>query len=150
MLTLKESIARSKIYLRDDDLVRLRAQLLEAGDRELVRAIWLHEMPASVVARIVGRSPEHVRRRLRRLLARMRSPRFLAAARLMPALTGVEREVARLHVLQGLPLRRLARGLGLPTYRVRIAARAVDTVIRGAGRLVVAAQVRDYGFRSLK
>jgi len=130
-LSLKESIARYHKTVSDDQIIVGRSELLDRADRVLVRAVWIDNQSTRQVASLVGVSPSCVRQRIRRIVKHMHSEDFLAAARLLPELTGRHALVARLHFCQGLSCRAAADKTGIPYHEFR---RLVDEV-KGSMRL---------------
>jgi DNA-directed RNA polymerase specialized sigma24 family protein len=130
-LSLKESIARYHKAISDDQIIVGRSELLGRADRVLVRAVWVDNQSTRQVASLVGVTPSCVRQRIRRIVKHMHSEDFLAAARLLPELTGRHALVARLHFCQGLSCRAAADKAGIPYHEFR---RLVDEV-KGIMRL---------------
>ena len=128
---LRESIARRREVVRDDEIIEGRAQFLLPEDRDLLRAAWLQQHSTRLLASLSGASPRAIRYRVGRLIRRIHSPEFLAAVRLLPRLEGDRLTIARLHFCQGLSVRAAARASGLSYGRVR---RIVDE-LRGMMRL---------------
>lgn len=118
-IRLKESIARRREVIRDDQIVEGRSELLGRRDRDLLRAVWLDGMPASRVAELVGVTPRQVCYRVGRLMEHIQSDRFLAAARVLPRLRGKHAMVARLAFCQGISERAVARMMATSYHRVR-------------------------------
>ncbi len=130
-LSLKESIARGQWIVSDDQIITGRSKLLGRTERVLVHAVWIDNQSTRQVASLVGVTPSCVRQRIRRIVKRMHSEDFLAAARLLPELTGRHAVVARLHFCQGLSCRAAADKTGIPYHEFR---RLVDEV-KGIMRL---------------
>lgn len=130
-LSLKESIARCQRIASDDQIVTGRSKLLGRADRVLVRAVWIDNQSTRQVAALLGVTRSCVRQRVRRIVKHMHSEDFLAAARLLPELTGRHALVARLHFCQGLSCRAAADKTGIPYHEFR---RLVDEV-KGIMRL---------------
>lgn len=130
-LSLKESIARCQRIIADDQIITGRSELLGRADRALVWAVWIDNQSTRQVASLVGVSPSCVRQRVRRIVKHIHSEDFLAAARLLPELSGRHALVARLHFCQGLSCRAAAAKAGIPYHEFR---RLVDEV-KGIMRL---------------
>ena len=130
-LSLKESIARGQWIVSDDQIITGRSKLLGRTERVLVHAVWIDNQSTRQVASLVGVTPSCVRQRIRRIVKHMHSEDFLAAARLLPELTGRHALVARLHFCQGLSCRAAADKTGIPYHEFR---RLVDEV-KGIMRL---------------
>jgi DNA-directed RNA polymerase specialized sigma24 family protein len=130
-LSLKESIARCRTIVSDDRIITGRSKLLARADRVLIHAVWIDNQSTRQVASLVGVSPSCVRQRIRRIVKQMHSEDFLAAAKLLPELTGRHALVARLHFCQGLSCRAAADKTGIPYHEFR---RLVDEV-KGIMRL---------------
>lgn len=130
-LSLKESIARYHKTISDDQIIVGRSELLDRADRVLVRAVWIDNQSTRQVASLVGVTRSCVRQRVRRIVKHLHSEGFLAAARLLPELTGRHALVARLHFCQALSCRAAADKTGIPYHEFR---RLVDEV-KGIMRL---------------
>lgn len=130
-LSLKESIARYHKTISDDQVIVGRSELLGRADRVLVRAVWIDNQSTRQVASLVGVTRSCVRQRVRRIVKHLHSEDFLAAARLLPELTGRHALVARLHFCQGLSWRAAADKTGIAYHEFR---RLVDEV-KGIMRL---------------
>ena len=130
-LSLKESIARYRKIVSDDRTITGRSKLLRRADRVLIQAVWIDNQSTKQVASLVGVSPSCVRQRIRRIVRHMHSEDFLAAARVLPELTGRHALVARLHFCQGFSCRAAADRAGIPYHEFR---RLVDEV-KGIMRL---------------
>jgi len=102
----------------EEDLLRL-ARVLPASDRALVRSVLAHGVPALTLARAFDLQPWAVRRRLRRILARMTRPAFGFVAAEAVRWPEPRRSVARHRVLEGWSRRRTAEALGLTEHAVR-------------------------------
>lgn len=116
---LKESIARRREVVRDDQIIEGRSALLARKDRDLLRAIWLDGQSAQRVADMAGVPAPRIRRRVLRLIERIGSKEFLAAARSLPSLRGPHAAVARLCFCQGLTERATAERMGESYHHVR-------------------------------
>ena len=130
-LSLKDSIARGQWIVSDDQIITGRSKLLARADRVLIHAVWIDNQSTRQVASLVGITPSCVRQRIRRIVKHMHSEDFLAAALLLPELTGRHASVARLHFCQGLSCRAAADKMGIPYHEFR---RLVDEV-KGSMRL---------------
>ena len=131
VMRLKEAIARACNRIRDDAVVEARAQLLPPADRDLLLAVWMHHQPTRMLARMCRRSPRAVRRRVRTLIDRLHSERFVGAARAMRFLNPQQAELARLHLCHGLSVRSSGRAIGVGYHRARRLAAEVEGLIRG-------------------
>ena len=130
-IPLKEAIAKACQRVREDAVVEARAQLLPSTDRDLLLAVWMHHQPTRMIARMCRRSPRAVRRRVRTLIDRLHSERFVGAARAMRFLNPQQAELARLHLCHGLSVRSAGRAMGVGYHRARRLATEVEGVIRG-------------------
>lgn len=130
---LKESLAQRRPFLRDDDVIVGRAQLLAPSDRNLLLSVWVNNGSAELMAHLAKRHPQTIRRRIRRLLDRVHSPAFLAAARAIPYLRPDQAGIARLHLCQGRSLRQTASAAGLSLHEVRRLVSEVRGTIAGLG-----------------
>jgi DNA-directed RNA polymerase specialized sigma24 family protein len=103
-----------------------RADYLAPTDAELVRAVFERQLQVREVARLMGWREQTVRKRLRRLLSRITSPRFAFVAGSLDAWPPTRRRVAVACILHGRPIRPVAHELGLTLHTVR---RHVNDVI---------------------
>src|SRR5262245_61896964 len=69
---------------------------LPARDRALLEQVYRRGASAAELARMLRRKPEHVERRMRRILRRLRHPLFAYAARRMSRIPCSARPTARL------------------------------------------------------
>ena len=96
-----------------------RAELLTPADRALVLAYYRDQQNALDIARLAGEPVRAVRRRLRRAVERVLSPRFQFVASRLGSWPPTRRRVACACVLQGFTLREASRRLGLSLHSVR-------------------------------
>ena len=129
-IRLREAIARARPRVREDAVIEARAALLGEDDRDLLLAVWSYQQPTRMVAHLCGASPRAVRHRIRVLLDRLHSQRFLAAARSLRFLNDAQAELARLHFCQGLSVRRSSEAMGISYHRARRLAAEVRGVIK--------------------
>ncbi len=130
-LSLRDSIARSRPRIREDAVIEARAGLLLPEDRDLLLAVWTYHQPTRMLAELVGLTPQAVRRRVRLLIKRVHSERFVGAARAMHFLDAQQAEMARLHFCNGLSLRQTARAMRIGYHSARRLACAVAGIVRG-------------------
>jgi len=117
-----------------------RAAWLPADDRELVEAVFAHGRSVAAYVRTQrerglrpGLTERTARRRLRRLIQRLASPRFAFVIDQRRHWGATRRRVAMACVVQGLSLRQAARALGLSLHAVRRHMDAVDALYTEAG-----------------
>ncbi len=96
-----------------------RAELLSPSDRALVLAYYRDGQRASDIARLAGEPVRALRRRLRRVVERVLSPRFEFVASRRLTWTPTRRRVACACVLEGYTLRETSRRLALSLHSVR-------------------------------
>lgn len=99
-------------------LLRLGAALPEA-ERALIEAVYRDGMTVKQLAVIRGDDPKALRRRVRRLVARVMSAEFRYVAARRSELPRTRARVAELCVLRGMSLRGVAGELGLSLHMVR-------------------------------
>lgn len=94
-------------------------RFLEGGDRDLVRTVFEHGVPAARVARAMGRRPYEVSRRLKRLEKRLCDPyaRFVISRH--PRWPDLRRDVGLCIFVRGTTQRDTASQLGVTVHRVR-------------------------------
>jgi len=108
------------------------AEWLPQADRALLRAVYDSGQPVADLARIAGQHPRSLRRRVRRLTARVLSSRYLFVVSHMADWPATRRKVARACVIQGLSMRAAARQLGLSLHTVRMHHAAIRALAEGA------------------
>ncbi len=96
-----------------------RAELLSPADRALILAYYRDEQSALDIARLACEPVRAVRRRLRRVVQRVLSPRFQFVASRRRSWPPTRRRVASACVLEGFTLREASRRLGLSLHSVR-------------------------------
>ena len=114
-----------------------RAELVGPPDRALVLAYYRDGQSAADIARLAGEPVRSLRRRLRRVVQRMLSPRFEFVAAHRHTWTPTRRRVAGACVLEGRTLRDTAERLGLSLHCVRRHHDAIQAMFEaeaGAGR----------------
>jgi len=110
------------------------ADWLPPADAALLHAVYSAGQSVTELARIAGLSPPALRRRVRRLAARVLSEKFLFVARHLGGWPPTRRRVARLCVLEGVSMREAARRLGLSLHTVRKHCHAIDALFEAATR----------------
>jgi hypothetical protein len=100
-------------------LVVQRSEHLPPGDRELLRAVYDKGLRVVDLARAAHGCPRAMRRRIRVLVARVISDRYIFVASRQDAWCETRRRVAIACVLHGLSLRRAAESLGFSLHLVR-------------------------------
>jgi DNA-directed RNA polymerase specialized sigma24 family protein len=114
-----------------DQLVEY-AQWLAPPDRVLIEAVYRDGRSVSDVATLMGESVRTLRRRVRMLIERINSPRFMFVVRSLDQWAPTRRRVAICCVLHGRPLRAVAEELGLSLHVVRRHRDAVYALYEGA------------------
>jgi DNA-directed RNA polymerase specialized sigma24 family protein len=124
---------------RYTELVLQRAEHLPPGDRDLIRAVYALGRSVQEIARLsaaaLGREPRPnecrlLRRRVRRLLARLEDPLFGFAAERCKVWPPTMRRVAELCVLGGQSQREAMAALGLSYHTVRRHWQAITDMAR--------------------
>jgi len=118
-LPLKESLCVAKELMRDDDLIRGRAELLDVRDRDLIEAIFIRGQSTASVGRMLGVPARRVRDRAARLRRHLVSRKFLDAARALPYLARDEAALAKRRFCQQATHRQLCEELGLTSHALR-------------------------------
>jgi len=121
--------------MRRDARERLldEARHLPAADRLLVEQVYRHGMRLSDVATLIGRDPEWVGRRVRRLVARTRDPVYRYVTRRSHRLSKPRRAVALAVIVEGRTLRDTADATRLSLHAVREHLIAVKALARSEG-----------------
>lgn len=114
----KAEDVKSEGRRRSEGLVTY-AEHLDPADRALVVSVFERGLSAAELARATGRDPRHVRRRLKRLIARMASRPFQFVLRHRANWSLNQRRVAEAVVLRGRTQREAAAELGLTLHQVR-------------------------------
>ena len=105
--------------LQIDDLL-LAAKHLPERERALVRAVYERGLPLKALAVATDMRAGRLYHRLRRIVARLRSPLFRTVLREMPGWPPVRRGIAEMIILHGVSQRTTAAALNLSLHRVRI------------------------------
>ncbi|MCC6659558.1 MAG: hypothetical protein IT437_01600 [Phycisphaerales bacterium] len=133
------SPAQSALDLRRrvrSDLARLiarRAAALEPADRTLVCSVFELGRPVAEVGRLLGQADARsLRKRLRRLSARVLTPEYAFVIGHRDRWPPLRRAVATERFIHGRSFREIARHNGLSYYSVRMHTRAVEELVRGA------------------
>lgn len=105
-----------------------RACRLGDRDRLLVQQVLRHGISMADIARLADLKPQQVRRRLRTLLQRMRSPLFIFLDSHAQGLPRDTRLVAQRIVFGGQSLRAAAADLNLSLHQVRQHMRSLHTL----------------------
>lgn len=106
---------------RHADTIVARAAFLAPDDRALIYAVFRDLIPVAAIARAAGVSAPHMRRRVRRLLLRLFTPRYIWVISARNAWTPERRRIADAAFLQGLSQRAIAKRLQISLPRVRAA-----------------------------
>ena len=101
------------------DSILSRAEYLARPDRTLILAVYEDNRRISDLARMMDHHPRTLRRRIRRLIERMMSPKFAFVASRRDQWSATQRRVATACVLQGLSIRAASEQLKLSHYTVR-------------------------------
>lgn len=144
MLSQSEQIVdqRSRTPREQIETLVARARFLPPDDRLLVHAVYVHGTAICDFAALTDRCPRSVSRRLQSLLDRLRSPEYVyvtahanqylsepvaapqaapgdqASRRVLPVSAQIRR-IARDCIVEGKPLRQLARELGVSYFSLR-------------------------------
>ncbi|MEO1008657.1 MAG: sigma factor-like helix-turn-helix DNA-binding protein [Planctomycetota bacterium] len=113
----------------------LVAQIVDASEhlpeqeRQLLLAVYGRGMRVSEVAVMLGVPERRLRRRVRALLKRVTDPAFAAVVRHGSSWPRQLHAVARLAVIEGLPMRVIASRLGLSYHQVRQHCATMHTLV---------------------
>jgi DNA-directed RNA polymerase specialized sigma24 family protein len=108
--------------------IAARAEFLGPDERELMRAVYEEGKTPTDLSRLTGLRPRHIQRRVRRILRRVLSDRFLFVAAQRADWPAGRQRVATAVVLRGLSMRRAAQELGVSIYAVRYHMQAVEAM----------------------
>lgn len=128
-----------------DEILRL-ADSLPSHESALIRAVFRDEKPITEVAALLEQPARKVRERVRRLVARVRSPHFDFVVRRAQAWPDLRRRVAHAVVVMGDTYRTASRRLGVSLHTVRREYAAVLAMAEATNQL--AAEVR--GLESIR
>ena len=103
---------------------------LHKDDRLIVEQLFRHGLSIAQVATLIGRSRQHVRRRLNSIVERVRTPLFAYTILYRDLLPLHVQQTARLVVLQGQSLRRTSEITGYTLHEVRQHMRVVRAMAR--------------------
>lgn len=120
-------LRRKAIRARGEVLIE-RAEHLLADDRALIRTVYGQGLSVRAVAELRREPARAVRRRVRQLVSRMLSERFMLVVRRREQWPPTRRRVATACVLQGLPLRAASESLRLSLHTVRRHMEAVNAL----------------------
>ncbi len=101
-------------------------------DRRLIEAVYREGMSAKAVAELRAEPVARIRRRLRRVIARLTSDRFLFVLRERDGWPAPRRRVATACVLQGRSMRDGAKHLKVSLHEVRRQLQLVDALREAA------------------
>lgn len=93
---------------------------LPPGDRELMRAVFADGRSAASIARMAGRSPLVVQRRIAGLLDRIESTEYAVVVVHADQWPDRRAAIARTCIVEGLSTRTAARRLGISVHQVRL------------------------------
>lgn len=110
-----------------------RSAMLPPADRTLMRTIFEDGRSVAEIAALAGKAdPRALRRRVRRLVRRVLSNRFLFVMRNRDRWGATRRNVATVCVIHGLSIREAAAELGISLHAVRRQREAVDALYDAA------------------
>ncbi|MEL6328078.1 MAG: hypothetical protein AAFR38_00315 [Planctomycetota bacterium] len=112
------------------------AEHLPMGDREVLRAVFADARRVAEVAALLGRTPRQIRGRVRALTRRVLDPRFEFVVRSRDRWPDERRLVAQLRLIEGRPMRSVARLLGMTLHHVRRQEDTIDALFEAAGEVV--------------
>ncbi len=101
-------------------------------DRRLIEAVYREGMSARAVAELRGETAAMVRRRLRRVVVRLLSEKFVFVLRERDGWPKERRRVATACVLQGRSMRDAAKHLQVSFHEVRKQMHVVDAMLEAA------------------
>jgi transposase-like protein len=107
-----------------------RASFLPRRDELLLRAVLEDGIAVVELARLAGVCPRAMRGRVKRLLRRMSTPRFVFVAARIGEWTSTRRRVAEAYFLHGLSMREVESRLGLSRHQIRFHRDAVEVLFQ--------------------
>ena len=115
------------------DLIVARAEELPPGDAALLESIYGDGRSVTSLAPMLGCDVRKLRRRVKRLVARLHSPEFTFVISHRHKWTPSRRRVAEACFIRGLSIRQAARDLNLTYHTVRRHAEALRALVQAAG-----------------
>lgn len=106
------------------------AEYLPVRDRLLLQQAFEQGMAATDIARMAGKRPDAIRRRIASLLSRLDSPLYRFVASRFELLPRELQTTARRHILEGRSLRRTAEMLDMTLHQVRQHRQSIETLSR--------------------
>jgi len=107
-----------------------RAEHLEEADRQLIEQVYGRGTPLSVVAKMAHQPPRTLQRRLKKIIEHVNIPMFMFIVQHGDLLSGPQRQVARLVVLQRRSLRQAACLADISLHWVRRHMHAIEAMAR--------------------
>lgn len=119
---------RRSLHREHAEVIIARAACLPPQDRALVESVYDEGMTVARLAGLRNECPRALRRRLRRVIARVLSPRFAFVMRERDAWPATRRKVATSVVLHGVSMRRAATLLKCSFHTIRKEMQKVDAI----------------------
>ena len=101
------------------EVLRSRAGLLKGRDRYLMEMYLDNANTFRQMARLSGVNEANVARRIHKLVRRLLDGQFITCLRASTNLTDAEKEMARAYLVEGTPMREIAKKYGTSYYAVR-------------------------------
>jgi DNA-directed RNA polymerase specialized sigma subunit len=101
------------------ELLRNRVGLLKGRDRYLMEMYLENANTFRQMARVSGVNEANVARRIHKLVRRLLDGQYITCLRASTNLTDAEKEMARAYLVEGTPMRKIARRNGVSYYAVR-------------------------------
>lgn len=117
---------RRSIHREHAELLVARASALPPEERGIVETVYDEGLTVARLARLRGECPRALRRRLRRIIARVLSPKFAFVMTQRDSWPAVRRKVATRVVLHGQSRRSCASAMSLSLHTVRNEMQKVD------------------------
>lgn len=121
--------ARLRQRLGEIETLRHRCHWLSAPDRILMQMVFDKGSSLRQIARLTGRSPSTVCRRVNRLLNLLIAREVVAVLRRRGRVDDADIRIVRDYFIQGCSQRMIARRLNLSLYRVRTILQAARSII---------------------
>ena len=131
-LALESIDMRRSLHREHAETIVARASVLPPQERALLESVYEEGMTVARLAGLRNECPRALRRRLRRLIARVLSPRYAFVMSARAGWTPARRKIATDVVLHGRSMRRSAEALGYTFHTVRKEMQSVDALFEAS------------------
>lgn len=125
---------RRSLHREHAELLIARSACLPPDERALIQSVYDAGLTVARVAALRRECPRSLRRRLRRIIGRLLTPRFAYVMRSRDAWPVTRRNIATCIVLHGHSMRKASRMLECSLHTVRKEMQKVDALAETGGR----------------